>query len=793
MAQFGGETDMRPINIAILVIVTLLGIGARGQSVRTAPAPTTVPAPGPQQHQPPSGRQPLPPGARAPQPIMQAPAAGRVEGFVYWDATSYTHVPASSCSGLAVTVGVGSSSGGPFTAYTPLKTLSNNFKYVGQVKEFLAGGKVKVYDVCTYGYDKVPVGPDLQVTLSVTQRGAFSPMAIPQIATLGPIKIINGQCNMLPRIVNPTASDLTGPWGTCQNMAYDVNFVMHAAPRAAPLGITPATAGGSGGQGRMLSGAPQQGMLSPGATESVQSQTNSGGLLGNRQAAPAQSGGMQNPESKVELNPQPFPPRQKLTNSDVIKMLKAGIPESVIVSSIQSSNKQFDFSPGGIQALQRAHVSSAVLAAMCDGSVRACPAIQGDPIPATQGSGAELNPQPQRPRTNSTQSGSGGSGGLIGAVTPDRVNIHVHPSANHGAAPTPVHIVRAGVALTAFNPKIHGFRFVNDFLNDVVPPVDVRTGGLCGGMTYAALDYYFAHAHIPQQGYRPANRTTLQSYLYNREVDSLASNLDKWAEVGFNPGGSRNGEFFNWGLQGTNGGRLQELRSFIDHGIPAAIDLQGDGGTGNHQVVAIGYDMGRYQGDLGNFEGDLKISVYDPNYPKLVQTLVPDVSNQVYRYAEGGPERWRTYFVDKNYHNKTPPNLPNPAYPNDGTVRELILSFHTGADDLRGGNDNINLTLDLDGGNQFYPNINLAARWLPNYTETARVILTNPVRPEQIRDLVLSDTFGGGTNGDNWDMSWVTISAFVNGKITLVKTSGLHRFSADSTGPQARRLTIALK
>jgi hypothetical protein len=502
---------------------------------------------------------------------------------------------------------------------------------------------------------------------------------------------------------------------------------------------------------------------------------------------------MQNPESKVELNPQPFPPRQKLTNSDVIKMLKAGIPESVIVSSIQSSNKQFDFSPGGIQALQRAHVSPAVLAAMCDGSVRACPAIQGDSIPATRGSRAELNPQPQRLRTNSTQSGSGGSGGLIGAVTPDRGNIHVHPSTNHGAAPTPVHIVRPGVALTAFNPKIHGFRFANDFLNDVVPPVDVRTGGLCGGMSYAALDYYFAHAHIPQQDYRPANRTTLQSYLYNREVDSLASNLDKWAEVGFNPGGSRNGEFFNWGLQGTNGGRLQELRSFIDQGIPAALDLQGDGGTGNHQVVAIAYEMGRYQGDLGNFEGDLKISVYDPNYRKLVQTLVPDVSNQVYRYAEGGPERWRTYFVDKNYHSKTPPNLPNPAYPNDGTVRELILSFHTGADDLRGGNDNINLTLDLDGGNQFYPNINLAARWLPNYTETARVILTNPVRPEQIRDLVLSDTFGGGTNGDNWDMSWVTISAFVNGKITLVKTSGLHRFSADSTGPQARSLTIALK
>ena len=56
--------------------------------------------------------------------------------------TSFSHVPAGSCSGLAVTVAVGSSSGGPLVAYTPLATLTNNFKYVGQVKEFLAGGKV---------------------------------------------------------------------------------------------------------------------------------------------------------------------------------------------------------------------------------------------------------------------------------------------------------------------------------------------------------------------------------------------------------------------------------------------------------------------------------------------------------------------------------------------------------------------------------------------------------------------------------------------------------------------------
>lgn len=347
-------------------------------------------------------------------------------------------------------------------------------------------------------------------------------------------------------------------------------------------------------------------------------------------------------------------------------------------------------------------------------------------------------------------------------------------------APAPLRLVRPGVGSTNFNPNIHGFRFVNDFVNDVVPSMDIRTGGLCGGMSYTVLDYYFAHKPIPEQDYRPANRTVLQSYLYNREVQSLLSNLDKWGEVGFNPGGARNSEFFNWGLQGTNGGRLEELRSYIDRGTPAVIDLQGDGGTGNHQVVAIGYNMGRYQGDLKNFESDLKITVYDPNYPMQVRTLTPDVSNQLYRYQEGGNERWRTYFVDKKYQPMTPPNLPNPVYPNDGTAHELILSFHTAADDLRGGNDNLNLTVTMmDGSKQFYPNINLSARWLPNYTENARIVLSRAVQPKQIRELTIADTFGGAMGGDNWDMQNFKIRALGGNLSQTLQTAGAKRFTGD--------------
>jgi hypothetical protein len=119
---------------------------------------------GPSQHRP--------PGADHPEST-----AGTIEGFVYWDVNNVRHMPANSCSGLAITVSVGSSSGGPFTAYTPLGTLSNNFKYVGEVKEFLVGGKVNVYDVCTYAYDKVPIRKDLQVSLPVANWSELLPCA----------------------------------------------------------------------------------------------------------------------------------------------------------------------------------------------------------------------------------------------------------------------------------------------------------------------------------------------------------------------------------------------------------------------------------------------------------------------------------------------------------------------------------------------------------------------------------------------------------------------------------------
>src|SRR5262249_53053020 len=149
--------------------------------------------------------------------------------------------------------------------------------------------------------------------------------------------------------------------------------------------------------------------------------------------------------------------------------------------------------------------------------------------------------------------------------------------------------------------------------------------------------------------------------------------------------------------------------------------------------------------------------------------------------ADGDTNTWRTYFVDKKYIAQVPPDLSTPAYPSDNLVHELLLTFVTGADDLRGGNDNVALTVNLfDGNPQVYRSINGGRRWMSNTSMTARVVLTRPVELKNIHNLILSTTFSGGGGGDNWDMRSVQVRA-IGGNVdqVVVNSTHYHRFTGN--------------
>jgi Ricin-type beta-trefoil lectin domain-like len=322
--------------------------------------------------------------------------------------------------------------------------------------------------------------------------------------------------------------------------------------------------------------------------------------------------------------------------------------------------------------------------------------------------------------------------------------------------------------VTSFIPETHGFRFVNTFNGEDI----IRWGGLCGGMVYSALDYFRNRISIPQQTYTPANATTLQSYIYQRQQHSMWNVNEKWSEleVAYN---FRAGEIYRWGIQGTGGGRLEELKNAIDAGRSVPIGLFGggvpsiNGGSGgNHVVLAIGYSLGRYTGDFGSRAGEFKILAYDPNMRNKIVTLVPDLIGQCYFEVENG-KAWRTYFVNTRYDNEhTPPrDIPNfPEREPDGSIRHIYAEFATGKDDLRGGNDNVSVVVRYtDGTEQVFRNVNNGARWVDNSWQTVHLELNRPVRRADISYFRITTSFGSDIFSDDWNLGWFRVTTGLGG------------------------------
>ena len=358
--------------LRILAVAALSGAAAvycgdiAAQSVSpTMPPPNrNITAPAPQRQTAPSPRANPLPGAKAPQPILKCTGDGVIAGYVWWDGNTTSHIPAKNCSGLSITVSAGSPSQSSPTLeqFTPIGTYTNNFSYIPNVG---------TDGVCAFAVHQMPVGQDLQVKLDVSTATAFSPISAPAIA-ITPIKIINGKCNNLPPAV-PSPSVLSSNWWTCGNSAYNVNFALRPSAHMMSSGAsTSNTPPSPNARQTLLSSSAPRGMLSGGTAPSG---------AGEVPAVQSQGGGMQNPASKVALNPQPLPPGQRLSNADVIKMANGHVPESVILSSVRSSRGNFDLSPSACSSLRQAHVSEQVLNAMGDGSVRPCAAggaVSGD-------------------------------------------------------------------------------------------------------------------------------------------------------------------------------------------------------------------------------------------------------------------------------------------------------------------------------------------------------------------------------------------------------------------------------
>lgn len=135
---------------------------------------------------------------------------------------------------------------------------------------------------------------------------------------------------------------------------------------------------------------------------------------------------------------------------------------------------------------------------------------------------------------------------------------------------------------------------------------------------------------------------------------------------------------------------------------------------------------------------------------------------------------------------------PGVGCPARDQVKSISFTFSTSDDDLRGGSDNLNISiLFTDGTRQDAPNVNHSQSWPNGSTKGAEILLSRSVTMSQIRGLVLSDTFSGGSGGDNWNMASMQADAsLADGSYHTIAKSGFHRFSSDWSGAKARQITV---
>ncbi len=213
---------------------------------------------------------------------------------------------------------------------------------------------------------------------------------------------------------------------------------------------------------------------------------------------------------------------------------------------------------------------------------------------------------------------------------------------------------------TNFTPGLHGFAFPNsfefpDFFQIKLPLIPASMAslgdvvyGLCGGMCFAALDYY--QAQIPPPHYMKPDEIPWPYFLFiwQRQINSLKNPVIP--------------KLFEWMLSDdatlarkTARWSIPQVEQSLKSGEPAVLALIRVKGisdpTKNHQVLATGYE---YEPTTK----DLKISLYDPNFPGEVIYLTMNIGdpNQgiSLAHSKGGVVRG---FFPINYKTQSPPTI----------------------------------------------------------------------------------------------------------------------------------------
>ncbi|NOZ11915.1 MAG: hypothetical protein GXP09_12870 [Gammaproteobacteria bacterium] len=99
-----------------------------------------------------------------------------------------------------------------------------------------------------------------------------------------------------------------------------------------------------------------------------------------------------------------------------------------------------------------------------------------------------------------------------------------------------------------------------------------------------------------------------------------------------------------------------------------------------------------------------------------------------------------------------------------GELSHIRLVIRTGNDDLRGGNDNLNVRILSRGGEQYVRNINKSRNWSNGSSNAVRIALDRSINLTDLLGIVLETSSRGGLGGDNWEMTYLKVTPQMLGR-----------------------------
>lgn len=203
---------------------------------------------------------------------------------------------------------------------------------------------------------------------------------------------------------------------------------------------------------------------------------------------------------------------------------------------------------------------------------------------------------------------------------------------------------------TKFDPLTHGYFFPNRFelrgFEKIKKFLDRHIiYGMCGGMVFSALDFYFDQINIPDYGKVKELPLNYTKYLWKRQSDSVS--ISTFFKILWFTSLSKSSS-----INRTLEVELPLILDRLEDNLPAPIVIIRSSlfqnPTHNHQVLVN-------ECEINN--DALELSLYDPNHPKDIPILtISTGTNPKIEQSSGEPIRG--FFLNK-YTYKNSLNMQN--------------------------------------------------------------------------------------------------------------------------------------